>query len=95
MSSQHLELRQALWNWREEAATIKFGSEMVRTFGPYLLMPDETIERIIACGQVFKVKSASHLTKETSWLKEWVVEFGTDILAIVHAYFPLPTSSAS
>ncbi|KAF9008451.1 hypothetical protein BDQ17DRAFT_1176114, partial [Cyathus striatus] len=74
----------ALLAWREKSAIAKFGLDMVKTYGVQLLMPDKIVEHIIACGQAFKIELVSHFLKETRWLKELVLEFGAEILTVIH-----------
>ena len=69
-----------------------FGESVVETLGAKLLVPDEVVERLIACSQAFKIVTVPDITKETGWTNEdnWVEELGESLLAILHEHFPLP-----
>lgn len=69
-----------------------FAESVVETLGAKLLVPDEVVERLVACSQAFKITTVSDITKETGWTNEdnWVEELGESLLAILHEHFPLP-----
>jgi hypothetical protein len=86
------ELRHALFDWRKGHAMAMFGESVVERLGAKLLLPDESIDRLVACSQAFKITTVSDITKETGWTNEdnWVEKLGESLLAILHKHFPLP-----
>ena len=44
------DLRHALFNWRRDHATTMFGESVVERLGAKLLLPDEVVERLVACS---------------------------------------------
>ncbi|KAG6808474.1 hypothetical protein H0H92_004013 [Tricholoma furcatifolium] len=96
MDSVSLDLTSDLRSWRQRAAITKFGTMSVRRFGAKLLMSDQTLDRLVLCARASKLATMDHLLKETSWKKDWVDEFGEEILRIVHRRIPqaLPLGSS-
>ena len=90
------DLRHALFNWRRDHATTMFGESVVERLGAKLLLPDEVVERLVACSQAFKITTVSDITKETGWTNEdnWVEKLGESLLAILHEHFPLPQAQS-
>ena len=64
-----MDLRTALMDWRDEVATRRYGMATTTTYGVVLIMANETIDRIVDCAHVNKIKTAEDLKNETLWKK--------------------------
>jgi len=97
MTSTHHKLQDALFDWRDLTAPMKFKPSIVETFGPGILISDDIIACIVDCAQVGKVHSVAQLIKETSWQDDWAKEFGPSLLRVIHQFYPLapPPQAAS
>ncbi|KAJ3555330.1 hypothetical protein NM688_g2638 [Phlebia brevispora] len=86
-----IQLQDALHEFRN-AKTIKlFGLPHLVEMGPTLVMGDDTLQRIIDCARVHKIDTTDALKRETKWAR--TLEFGAEILAIIHRYYPIPEPS--
>ncbi|KAF8335504.1 hypothetical protein F5887DRAFT_831980, partial [Amanita rubescens] len=93
--------------WRYSEATKRFGSGMVEAYGPYQLITDATIDRIVVCAKAGKLPNVARLITETKWRKDLAEQYGPTILSIIKECFDdqhiprkrrkkkLPTASSS
>jgi len=98
MTSKHHQLQDALFDWRDLTAPVKFKPAIIENFGPGIFISDDIITRIVDCAQVGKLDSVPRLVKETSWRDDWAKEFGPSLLRVVHKYYPVlavPPQAAS
>ena len=95
MTSRDKDLKTALLNWRREQAITKFGNVLVRTYGPNIFMSDEIVERIVICVHGDKLKTATHISKETHWCEDRVHDHAESLLALIKTYSIIPPGSTS
>jgi len=88
-------LQDALFDWRDIKALLKFKPAIVENFGPGLFISDDIITRIIDCAQAGKILMVTQFIKETSWRDDWANEFGPSLLLLVHEHYPPPAPTAS
>jgi len=90
-------LQDALFNWCNIKALLKFKPAVVENFGPGLFISDNIITCIVDCAQAGKILMVMQLTKETSWHDDWAKEFGPSLLLLIHEHYlpPAPTASTS
>ena len=90
-------LQDALFDWHDIKALLKFKPDVVENFGPGLFISDDIITRIVDCAQAGKILTVTQLTKETSWCDDWAKEFGPSLLLLIHEHYlpPAPTASTS
>lgn len=82
-------LRTALLAWREQAAIEKHGKMVVRQFGSIILMSDRILDRLVACAEARKISTIGCIRRETQWRVDLTEKYGTAIIAVLHAHFPL------
>ncbi|KAG2343221.1 hypothetical protein BDR05DRAFT_884945 [Suillus weaverae] len=85
------ELCGLLEDWREAATRRVYGDSNLRDYGPGTVMPDSVLDCIVDCAQHHKILTIQDLRKETRWSGS--DQFGSDIIAIIHRLFPVPTSA--
>ncbi|KIJ96062.1 hypothetical protein K443DRAFT_10882 [Laccaria amethystina LaAM-08-1] len=95
MTLKDRHLQDALFDWRDIKALLKFKPAIVENFGPGLFISDDIITRIVDCAQAGKILTVTHLIKETSWRDDWAKEFGPSLLLLVHEHYPPPAPTAS
>jgi hypothetical protein len=89
MTATSNNLKMAIFDWRRQHATEKFGNLVVRRLGVKLLISDEIIERLIACvHSQTRLSNIEHLITETKWRRDWAEELGESLLKIIHSHFP-------
>jgi hypothetical protein len=95
MTLKDHDLQDALFDWRDVKALLKFKPAIVENFGPGLFISDDIITRIVDCAQTGKILTVTQLIKETSWRDDWAKEFGSSLLLLIHEHYPPPAPPAS
>ena len=95
MTIKDYNLQDALFDWRDIKALLKFKPAIVDNFGPGLFISDDIITRVVDCAQAGKIHTVTQLIKETSWRDDWAKEFGPSLLLLIHEHYPLPAPTAS
>lgn len=92
MGPDEYKLCEALEDWREQKTRETHGESHLMDIGPSLVMPDEVLDRIVACAHYLKIKSVEDLKRETHWSK--TNQFGIEVISLIHHIIPVPTASA-
>ncbi|THU94763.1 hypothetical protein K435DRAFT_667781, partial [Dendrothele bispora CBS 962.96] len=87
-SEVHEKLRTSLEEWHLCTTQQKLGNLAVRQWGPQLFMSNQTLDRIVDCATTRTLNSVEVLRVETQWKSEFILEYGQEILDIVHIHFP-------
>lgn len=92
MGSKEYELSEALEEWREMKTCVTYGESHLIDIGPSIVMPDDVLDRIVACGHYRKIKTLNDLRQETHWNRS--NQFGSEVIALIHRIVPHPVTSA-
>lgn len=87
-------LRKALFKWRDECTVNVFNSTIFSDYSGHLILPLTILNRIVDCAQAGKLASLDNLKREITWKGDYFDQYGSTLLDIVHAYYPLPIASA-
>ncbi len=90
MTRKCLALRSALFNWRDERTAELFGATVLHNFGGSVVLPMDTITRIIDCAQAGKLATIDNLKREITWRNDLFDKFGQALLDTIHSVFPPP-----
>lgn len=83
-----VKLIDALEDWCEATTKTRYGEAALLDFGPSLIMSTRVLDRIIDCVHHNKISSVQDLAHETRW--DEVGRYGSEILAVIQAIYPLP-----
>jgi len=61
MSSKEYELSESLEEWREMKTHMIYGESHLIDIGPSIVMPNDVLDRIVACGHYRKIKMLDDL----------------------------------
>ncbi len=81
-----MDLKHALHQWRVSKVIEEYGQGGLSSFGPGIVMPNETLSRVIACVHNSKIKDIQDLQRETKWCG--VEDYGQEILDIIKQLRP-------
>jgi hypothetical protein len=78
--------------WRKTAALEEFDACDVETYGPNILMDQDTFKRIVICAQANKIKTIEDILKQSSWTREpdIIAKHGGGLLQLILKHYPLP-----
>ena len=82
------DLRRALIDWGTETTIRRHGMATYATFGTVLVLDIETIDRIVDCAHVNRIKTAEDLKNETLWKKSEL--YAPQILDLIRQHCPPP-----
>jgi len=92
MNSKEYKLSEALEEWREMKTHVIYGESHLIDIGPSIVMPDDVLDRIVACGHYHKIKTLDDLRQETHWNRS--NQFGAELVALIHRIIPHPITPA-
>ncbi len=85
-----MDLKHALHQWRVSKVMEEYGQGGLASFGPGVVMPNETLSRIVACVHEDKIKDVQDVQRETKWCG--VEDYGQEVLDIIQQLRP-PSSA--
>ena len=68
-----------------------YGECNLNNYGPGIMMPDSSLDRIVDCAYQKKIITIEDLRKETRW--SGVDQFGSEVIAIIHHIIPVPIAA--
>ncbi|THH15915.1 hypothetical protein EUX98_g9385 [Antrodiella citrinella] len=80
------ELRSDLETWADKTVEVMYGPGALLDLGPGVILPEETLERIVDCSHFSKIHTVEDLKRETKWAG--AEEFGAQILSLIEAIYP-------
>ena len=92
MTSQDMNLHNALHEFHKEKTIEKFGRACLRDTGPGIIMADDVLFRILDCAHFTVIETTEQLAKETRWSR--VSEYGDQIVEIILHHCPKPVPPA-
>ena len=82
-------LLDALDDWREVKTITVYGWARLNSFGPSLIMPNATVDRIVDAAHHHKIRTIQELKKETGWTD--ADQFGTEVISIIEKHAAPPS----
>lgn len=64
------------------------GATIVQLYGAKMFMTNNIIARIVACAALGKLTTLEQLDKETGWDVDWAGQHKTELLNLIHKFFP-------
>lgn len=89
----HMELRNALDNFREMQTIKQFGIARLKNSGSSVIMSDTVLKRIVDCAHAGKIKSKDDLQHETRWSRASTL--ADDVLSLIAAHQVVPLTNVS
>ncbi|KAI0337895.1 P-loop containing nucleoside triphosphate hydrolase protein, partial [Trametopsis cervina] len=84
---QDMDLRDVLDDWRIEKTIAQFGEGTYEDRGPGLVMPDETLRRIVDCVHHHKINSGEDIRRETKWGR--ADQYGAELVMLIRELYPV------
>ena len=72
MDGNNKKVKEALLAWHHQQALKKLGSVLLWQHGAKYLMGEKTIDHLVACIHMHKIKTICDICKETGWRELWV-----------------------
>ncbi|KAF4579691.1 hypothetical protein EYR40_000127 [Pleurotus pulmonarius] len=88
MSTAASTFRTALLEWRKTHALAEMGATIVQLYGAKMFMTNDIVARIVACAALGKLTTLEQLDKETGWDVDWAGQHKTELLNLIHKFFP-------
>lgn len=88
------ELRQALLQWRNEETVKLHGSTVLHAYGGSVILPIETMKRIIHCAHAGIISTPEEFRREVMAPAEWIDMYVGSILPIVQEVYPPPSAAS-
>ncbi|TFK71827.1 hypothetical protein BDN72DRAFT_749144, partial [Pluteus cervinus] len=86
-------LQKRLTSWRHKYGIKCFSRSLIREHGDILFMSDIVLSRIVDAAHYQKLPTVEHLLKELPWNKDYIQEFGSKLLQIIHKDAPVAVAS--
>ncbi|KIK77554.1 hypothetical protein PAXRUDRAFT_166468 [Paxillus rubicundulus Ve08.2h10] len=87
-------LEEALQDWQESKTTMVYGWASLNDYGPLLIMPNSTLDRIVDYAHHCKIQTPQDLKRETMWTDS--NQFGNEVIVLIQRHgTPCPLLFAS
>ncbi|KAF9494743.1 hypothetical protein BDN71DRAFT_1507420 [Pleurotus eryngii] len=90
MSDEAVAFHTGLLQWRSVQAVRELSEDVVDKYGVNTFMTDVIVLRVIACTTMGKLKTLVLLEREIGWDIDWAACYKSNLLKLVHNYFPPP-----
>ncbi|KAI0310051.1 P-loop containing nucleoside triphosphate hydrolase protein [Amylostereum chailletii] len=85
------DLQAKLQSWQKTTAKAIYSHATYRKHGPFFLISDENLDRIVVCAQMKKIKSVADIAREMCWNE--ANTHGAAILAIINEVYAPPVTA--